>query len=232
MRMISWYTARVTTLSVYLDFKSPYAFIAKDPSFALEQDFGVEIDWQPLTLNIASYLGTARTDDRGKVVESNRSERQWAGVKYAYYDARRYASLRGLTLRGTQKIWDSSLAAIGFLWVRDQDPVAFRRYVDITFERFWRRELDIEDVAVIRGLLAEAGAEVADFEDWARTEGRALHDDLQERILNEGLFGVPTYVIDSEVYFGRQYLPRVRWHLGGRDGVPPDIAYDSNWSDG
>ncbi len=232
MRMISWYTARVTTLSVYLDFKSPYAFIAKDPSFALEQDFGVEIDWQPLTLNIASYLGTARTDDRGKVVESNRSERQWAGVKYAYYDARRYASLRGLTLRGTQKIWDSSLAAIGFLWVRDQDPVAFRRYVDITFERFWRRELDIEDVAVIRGLLAEAGAEVADFEDWARTEGRALHDDLQERILNEGLFGVPTYVIDSEVYFGRQYLPRVRWHLGGRDGAPPDIAYDSNWSDG
>ena len=94
-------------LTVYIDFKSPYAYIAKDPTYALEGTFGIEIDWQPLTLNIGSYLGPARKDDSGKVVESNRSPRQWLAVKYAYRDARRYATLRGLTLKGTQKIWDS-----------------------------------------------------------------------------------------------------------------------------
>ena len=85
-------------LTVYIDFKSPYAYIAKDPTYALEQEYGITINWQPLTLNIGSYLGTARQDNSGKVVESNRSQRQWLAVKYAYKDARRYATLRGLTL--------------------------------------------------------------------------------------------------------------------------------------
>ena len=62
-------------LKVYIDFKSPYAFIAKDPTYALEQAFDIEIDWYPLTLNIGSYLGTARKNDAGQVVESERSPR-------------------------------------------------------------------------------------------------------------------------------------------------------------
>jgi len=90
-------------LKTYIDFKSPYAFIAKDATYQLEQDFDLEIDWYPLTLNIGSYLGTAKKDDSGKVTESSRSPRQWLAVKYAYKDARRYAELRGLTLKGTQK---------------------------------------------------------------------------------------------------------------------------------
>ena len=60
-------------LEVYIDFKSPYAFIAKDPTYALEAEYGIEIDWYPLTLNIGSYLGTAKKNDAGKVTSSNRS---------------------------------------------------------------------------------------------------------------------------------------------------------------
>ena len=214
-------------LKVYIDYKSPYAFIAKDPTYQLEHEFGLEIDWYPLTLNIGSYLGTAKKDDSGKVVENNRSPRQWLAVKYAYKDARRYAELRGLTLKGTQKIWDSSLAAIGMLWAKQQGHDPLRRYTDITYERFWRRELDIENPAVVIAQLQEAGCDVGGFTDYLEGEGRQLHDDLQEEILDAGYYGVPTYVIDGESYFGRQHLPRVRWHLGGCQGPLPDIAYDT-----
>ena len=31
-------------LIAYLDFKSPYAYLAKDPGYALEDEFGIEID--------------------------------------------------------------------------------------------------------------------------------------------------------------------------------------------
>ncbi|MBL6691399.1 MAG: 2-hydroxychromene-2-carboxylate isomerase, partial [Pseudomonadales bacterium] len=106
-------------LKVYIDYKSPYAYIAKDATYQLEQEFGIEIDWYPLTLNIGSYLGTAKKNRSGKV-ESNRSPRQWLAVKYAYKDTRRYAELRGLTLYGTKKIWDTSIAAIGMLWAKQQ----------------------------------------------------------------------------------------------------------------
>ncbi len=214
-------------LTVYIDFKSPYAYIAKDATYALEDQFGIIIDWQPLTLNIGSYLGTAKTNKTGKVVESNRSSNQWLAVKYAYKDARRYASLRNLTLLGTQKIWDSSLANIGLLWAKQQGHDPLKRYIDITFEQFWKRELDIEDIAVVISVLEDAGASPSGFEAWVTSEGRRLHDDLQVQILDQGYYGVPTYVIDGEVYFGREHLPRVRWHLGGCEGDLPDIANDT-----
>ena len=216
----------MTSLKVYIDFKSPYAFVAIDPTWALETQFGIHIDWYPLTLNIGSYLGTAKTDNSGKVVENNRSPRQWAAVKYAYMDARRYARLRGLTLRGTQKIWDSSIAAIGLVWMKGQDRDCLKRYMQMVFERFWRRELDIEDPRVIARVIEEAGGSSAGFDEYLAGEGREYHDSLQDEILDQGLFGVPSYVIDGEMYFGREHLPRVRWHLGGRQGPMPDIAYE------
>ena len=219
--------AATSPLQVYIDYKSPYAFIAKDPTYQLEQEFGIEIDWFPLTLNIGSYLGTAKKDDSGKVTESTRSPKQWLAVKYAYRDARRYAELRSLTLKGTQKIWDSSLAAIGLLWAKQQGHDELKRYTDITYERFWKRELDIEDPLVIIAQLTEAGCETGGFLEYMTGEGRDVHDRLQEEVLDAGYFGVPTYVIDGEVYFGRQHLPRVRWHLAGRAGPLPDIAYNS-----
>jgi len=214
-------------LKVYIDYKSPYAFIAKDPTYQLEAQFGIEIDWYPLTLNIGSYLGTAKKDNSGKVIEDNRSPKQWLAVKYAYKDARRYAELRGLTLKGTQKIWDSSLAAIGMLWAKQQSHDGLKHYTDNTFDKFWRRDLDIEDPDVIVNELALAGCETQGFMAFLNGEGRSRHEALQEEILDLGYYGVPTYVIDGEVYFGRQHLPRVRWHLSGRKGLLPDVAYDS-----
>jgi len=196
----------------------------------LEEEFGIDIDWFPLTLNIKSYLGSAKKK-AGKVVESNRSSTQWLAVRYAYKDARRYASLRNLVLKGTEKIWDSSLAAIGLLWAKQSSSSEhrseLRTYIDISFERFWQRNLDIEDPDVVTGVLQEAGVDTLGFQEFALGEGRIQHDALQEKILEKGYYGVPTYVIDDEVYFGREHLPRVRWHLQGREGALPDIAYNS-----
>lgn len=214
-------------LEVYIDFKSPYAYIAKDATYQLEQEFGLDIDWYPLTLNIGSYLGTAKKNDSGKVTESSRSPRQWLAVKYAYKDARRYAELRGLTLKGTQKIWDSSLSAIGLLWAKRQGRDCLKHYIDNTYDRFWKRELDIEDPQVIISQLQSSGCDVEGFEDYLAGEGLDYHDRLQDEILDRGYYGVPTYVIDGESYFGRQHLSRVRWHLSGKAGALPDIAYDS-----
>ena len=215
------------SLEVYIDFKSPYAFIAMDATFELEEEFGFEIDWYPLTLNIGSYLGTAKKDDSGRMKENNRSPKQWLAVKYAYKDARRYAELRGLTLKGTHKIWDSSLAAIGLLWAKRQGRDCTKNYINDSYDRFWKRELDIEEPRVILAQLERAGCQKKGFNDFLLREGRDQHDLLQDEILDLGYYGVPTYVIDDEVYFGRQHLPRVRWHLDGKRGPLPDISYDN-----
>ena len=65
------------------------------------------------------------------------------------------------------------------------------------------------------------------FLAYVKGEGRREHDDLQAQLHGAGIFGVPTYVIDGEVFFGREHLPAVRWLLGEvGTGPAPDVAYD------
>jgi 2-hydroxychromene-2-carboxylate isomerase len=146
-------------------------------------------------------------------------------VRYAYRDARRYAALQGRTLRGTVKIWDTSLAHIGMMWAKRQGRAVLRAYTHGVYLPFWRRELDLEDLSVVTAVLRQAGAETAGFATFVAGEGRAEHDAMQPAIFDAGIFGVPTYVIEGEVFFGREHLPRVRWMVGGKRGPAPDIAY-------
>src|SRR6476646_3541558 len=132
------------TIIVYTDYKSPYAFLAKDLTYELARDFPVSLDWRPYILDIPSYLGSARVDAAGRVIEATRNPHQWRRVRYSYMDCRREARKRGLTVRGTQKIWDSTLAAAGMLYALKAGPEVFRAYHDMVFERFWQRALDIE----------------------------------------------------------------------------------------
>jgi 2-hydroxychromene-2-carboxylate isomerase len=79
---------------------------------------------------------------------------------------------------------------------------------------------------VIGDVLVEAGAPADGFESFLRGEGRTEHDAMQARIFDAGIFGVPSYVVQDDVFFGREHLPRVRWLLQGQSGPAPDIAYE------
>ena len=209
---------------IYLDFKSPYAYLAIEPTRELERELGIQFDWRPFVLDIPSYLGSARLDKTGNVVEQSRSEDQWSGVKYAYYDCRRYASLRNLMIRGTEKIWDTNLVATAMLWTRNYDYDTQQQFIDRIFQPFWKRELDVENSAVIQDILDQVGANGTAFVEWARAEGNAMNEQLQTSAFSAGIFGVPTYVVGKELYFGREHLPRIRWQLTGQSGGAPDIA--------
>jgi 2-hydroxychromene-2-carboxylate isomerase len=211
-------------LIVYLDIKSPYAFIAKDPTRAMARALGVTVDWRPLTLDIPSYLGSARLDKKGKVAQSNRSADQWTSVKYAYRDARRYAGYQGYMLRGTEKIWDTTLVHIGFSWAKAQESGVLDGFLDHVYERFWQREFDAEDIAVVTEALAQAGADVSGFEDFATGPGLEEHSRHQAAVFAAGIFGVPSYLVDGEMYFGREHLPTVACILQDRKGPQPDIS--------
>tara|TARA_Y100000022_G_scaffold189704_1_gene189209 strand:- start:77 stop:751 length:675 start_codon:yes stop_codon:yes gene_type:complete len=214
-------------LIVYIDIKSPYAFVAIKPILALETRLQTEFDWRPLTLNIPSYLGSAKKS-KGKVVRSERTPAQWNNVRYAYQDTRRYAERQGYMLKGTEKIWDSSTVNIGILWVVQNARDRLAAYLEAVYPPFWRRELDIEAIGIVEAALRAADVPVKGFSDFAggEGEGRLAHDALQEQLHPNGIYGVPSFVFDRQVLFGREHLPYVSWHLDGRNGVPPDIAYE------
>jgi 2-hydroxychromene-2-carboxylate isomerase len=196
-------------VTVFTDYKSPYAYLAKDLTYELERDLSVRLEWLPYVLDIPSFLGSASVSADGTVLEENRSAHQWRRVRYSYMDCRRQARKRGLVIRGPQKIWDSTLAAAGMMYAQRSDDAAFRRYHDTVFERFWKRELDIEDVAVIAAVLTECGANGAAFAAHAQA-GRDEVAAISRAAEAKGVFGVPSFVVDDELFWGREHLPDIR----------------------
>lgn len=201
------------TFTVYIDYKSPYAYLAKDLVYEIERDCAVRLDWLPYDLDLADFMGSARVDDSGRVIEEQRTAHQWRRVRYSYMDCRRQARKRGLVIRGTQKIWNSKIALCGMLCAKLQGDAALRRYHDIVFERFWKRELDIEDPDVIGAVLAEAGADSAGFPAYLAEAGRRELDDICRAAEAIGVFGVPSFVLDGELFWGREHLPDIRERL-------------------
>jgi len=202
-------------LTVYTDYKSPYAYLSKDLEYALESDGSVRVRWLPYVLDIPSFLGSARLDADGAVLEENRNAHQWRRVRYSYMDCRRQARKRGLVIRGPQKIWDSALAGAGMLYAQRAGDAVFRRYHDAVFERFWKRELDIENVAVIAAVLTESGADGGGFAACAPA-GREEVAAISRAAEAKGVFGVPSYVLDDEIFWGREHLPDIRDMLAGQ----------------
>ncbi len=191
-------------MTVYIDYKSPYAYLAMNSTRELAKEFNFNISWRPYSLQIQNYLGEVET----------RNPHQWRRVKYSYMDARRMANERGLIVLGPQKLFDSTLSHVGMLYAGDAGTDVQDRYHDIVFERFFKRELNIEDPVAITNVMREAGAAINDFQTILENEGRARLDsvlkDAEDRL---GIFGVPTYVIGNEIFWGGDRIPQVRRYL-------------------
>jgi 2-hydroxychromene-2-carboxylate isomerase len=198
----------VPTLTVYTDYKSPYAFLANGRVHALAEKTGARIDWRPYVLDVPSYLGSATVDAAGTVLAASRNAHQWRRIRYMFMDCRRQASKQGLVLRGTRKIWNSAPAAAGMLFAQQAGDAVFRDYHDTIFERFWKRELDIEDIDTLAAVLTAAGADGEAFPAFLPT-GLARVADLGKAAEADGVFGVPTFILDGEMFWGGEHLPDI-----------------------
>ena len=72
------------------------------------------------------------------------------------------------------------IAAIGMLWAKRQGKGKFRAYHDLVFERFWRRELDIEDPEAIAAVISEVHADRTGFRSYLAGAGRIELDTIRE----------------------------------------------------
>ncbi len=191
----------------YFDYKSPYAYLAQAATDSLEQRYGLPILRIPYTLDIPSYLGNAQLNAEGRDMVGTRNAHQWRRVRYSYIDCRREANRRGLTIRGPQKIWNTSLAHLGFLYACEAHH--FQAYHATVFARFWERALDIEDQAVIRRVLQETGVCADGFDDFVSGRGTSLLETLQREAESAGVFGVPTWRVNDQLFWGSERLPLI-----------------------
>ena len=190
-------------VDLWLDLRSPYSYLAKDPAYDLEREFEAELHLRPFALNIA---GVVNLNDPEAIARGMRK------VKYLYADARRFANPRGLTLLGPRKIFDQTL--IHLAWLYADRSGHGRAVIDLAYPRFFKRELDYEDRAAVMGLLTDAGVDAVGFDAFVAGEGPAELKRHQQEAEQQGVFAVPTFVVEGELFWGQDRIDFVRAKLG------------------
>ena len=189
-------------VDLWIDLRSPYSFLAMEPAYDLERDFEVELRLRPFALDIA---GAVNLSDPEAIARGMRK------IKYLYLDARRFANQRGITLLGPKKIFDQTLVHLAWLYADRSNHG--RALINLAYPRFFKREVDYEDRAAVMGLLTDAGVDTAGFDAFAEGEGPAELRRHQQEAEQQGVFAVPTFVVDGELFWGQDRIDFVRAKL-------------------
>jgi len=187
----------VREVKMYSDYKSPFAYLAFDPAFALQQRYRVRIRWIPFQLLI-----------KGK---GERSTYSVYKARYSYLDARRWAHPRGLVIRGPFKIYQTAPALIGGLFAdRRGLLIEYSRQV---YARFFRRELEIDQPDAVAALIAELGMPADEYRKYLLGAGAQDYARAQEEAAADHVFGVPLFFFEREPFWGYDRMPLLEQRL-------------------
>ena len=192
---------------VYTDYKSPFAYIANKRLFEIEDSMGVELEWLPYTLRIPEFMGAVE----------ERTPHFWRKVRYSYMDARRLANAQGLTIKGPRRIYNGFHASAGMLFA--QRHGFFRPYHDTVFKKFWTHELDVDELAEVSAIITSLGGSATEFENYVNGAARAEHDRIIDDAETLGVFGVPTMVLNGELFWGTDRIDMLVERIKNPDSV-------------
>jgi 2-hydroxychromene-2-carboxylate isomerase len=184
-------------VKMYSDYKSPFAWLAFDPGFALEARYRVRVRWIPFQLRI-----------KGKSERSAYSEHK---VRYSYLDARRWAKPRGLLIRGPRKIYDTTPALIGGLFARENGRLL--DYSRKAYELFFRREFEADQPEAVASLLTNIGLSPEAYREYLAGPGLVAYETAQAEAAADHIFGVPIFLFEREPFWGYDRLPMLEERL-------------------
>ncbi|MBB4289748.1 2-hydroxychromene-2-carboxylate isomerase [Rhizobium leguminosarum] len=192
------------TIDYFFGIGSPWAFIGLEPFAALASEHGASI--RPYVIPLI--------EDNGAIYSRNRPEARRA---YWVKDLKRWAALRGKVLNFENRAALSDPTPAGFLVIAAIDAGQdWLRLTKALQEAFWTRGEDIGRAEVRRAIADKAGFDGATLEQRAQAENtQAIWKSNAETAKAAGVFGLPTFRYEDELYWGQDSLPFLERHLNG-----------------
>jgi 2-hydroxychromene-2-carboxylate isomerase len=190
----------------YYDFSSTNSYFAAFMLPEVAARTGANIRWLPIH-SAALFRGT------GFDVMAMTPRK----ARYLWRDHARYADLTGLPFHKPTRFPIKTalalrcvIAAKRIAGDAGEAELAAQSLSQALFRAYWERDEDIADVAVVRSLLPASADRILEFADGTevRDELRTITADAAAR----GVFGVPAFFVDGEMFWGKDRLDFVeRW---------------------
>jgi 2-hydroxychromene-2-carboxylate isomerase len=94
-----------------------------------------------------------------------------------------------------------------------------RMLVEALLNAIWERELDVSDAETLASVIAEAGldpAAIAAASQRPETKQKLIEN--TEQAVARGVFGVPTFFVGKEMFFGKERLDQIERELSRAQG--------------
>ena len=202
-------------LCVLLDIRQPQAYLALHPAAALAEECGIEVDWLPLVVSPLLAPSEPGSDDDRRV-RHRRSRAQAIAREIATY-----AAVQGLVIREYYRDSDPVEFNLAWLWIRESYPELLFSFLAEAFRAYWALELEISSIEAVASVVDRCGAGEREFQSWRADVGPRQAVALAEELQGIGVTRAPCYLVEDEVFVGRQHLAMIRWILAGRQGPGP-----------
>ena len=190
----------------YFDFISPYAYFAWRKLPTLAKKYNCELEAHPVVfgklLDKWGQLGPAEIPPK----------RSWLN-QYCL----RYAALNGFEYNPPKKHPFNPLAALR-MSLKEVSGIDQLRVIDALFKGGWSQGADLGDLSVLISLLTDQAinGEILSLQI-SESDAKNLLINETNNAIEKGVFGVPTIIIDDNLFWGNDQMNHIELLLDGKD---------------
>lgn len=190
-------TAVKKTVEFLFDVGSPYSYLAYHHLPKVAEAAGAEVVWKPVLVGAIFQATGARSP-----VEIP------AKGRYTYLDLLRWAKSYGVQIKMNPDFPINTLPLMrGAIAMQMRGKAEFQRYLRAVFSAMFEHPVNMGDPQVIGQVLAKAGFDPGEFMTLIGTQ--AVKDQLKqntEAAVARGVFGVPTFFVGEQMFWGQDRL--------------------------
>ncbi len=206
-------------LTTYLHFGSLSSWLSLAPVRQLQAETNVDVALVPMLATIGNVVGRVDADDPLADYKARRSRAKHLA---AAEEHNRMCELLGISRQAGLRSPDPLMASMGLLWLNTVS-VSFSQKLDYCGYAYKQIFVDAAadtDPGLITRILGEMGLAADGFDGFAMEQEPVFKAD-DATLLDKGILYAPAFVLDGEIFHGRQHFPLMRWLITGEEGPPP-----------
>jgi 2-hydroxychromene-2-carboxylate isomerase len=186
-------------IELYWDFSSPFAYLASTQAETLARRIGARIEWKPILLG--GLFRAIGTPDVPMLAFPESKQR------HNLADLYRWAAHWGVPFRFPSHFPTRSVRAMRvYLALPEERRASYR---DAVFRAFWAEDRDITDDSVLAACIDDAAIARDALARAENPEVKAALRSSTDAAAARGVFGVPTFVVHGELYWGQDRMDLV-----------------------